>query len=84
MHSLTFRVFNIMFGAKGIFTIEIKENIWEQLARGRFCLVNVVGLKTTKAIGKPKQLEFSFTLHKHVYKQIKIRQLGFKLLSRDP
>jgi len=57
MHSLDFRVLNIRFRAKGIFTIEIKENIWEQLVRGRFCLVNVVDLKTTKAIGKPKQLE---------------------------
>lgn len=34
MHSLTFRVLNIRFGAKGIFTIEIKENIWEQPEAG--------------------------------------------------
>lgn len=59
MCSLTFRVLNIRFGAKGVFPIEIKENIWEQLAKGKFCLVNMVGPKTTKTTGKPKQLKVS-------------------------
>lgn len=59
MHSLTFKVLIITFGVRSAFTIETKECIWEQLAIGRFCLVNMVGLNAAKAIVKPNQLEAS-------------------------